>query len=172
MSAVSRNPFTLFIAAAIIVLSLINIAGLVATFNTPLDQADNVEDPLLSPDEAGDDVRDELVEDVGGLTSPTGLATLVSTIFLIGLTIGLAFGRPWELGAMFFLGADASFKLLNLISQLTTGKSLGDTLPSILLIGLDIALILGVFGHWRSNRQTTFPHEIPSSSQASFTDSR
>lgn len=151
----SRNPFTLFIAAAIIVLSLINIAGLVATFNVPLDQTDDVEDPFLAPDESGNNVRDVLVEDVGGLTSPTGLATLVSTIFLVILSIGLAFNRPWELALMFFLGADASFKLLNLISQLTTGKSLVDTLPSLALIGLDIALILGVFWHWRSNRPMT-----------------
>lgn len=167
----SRSPFTLFIAASIIVLSLINAAGLAATFNTPLSQSDNVEDPLLAPDESGDDVRDELVEDVGGLTSPTGLATLVSTIFLIILSIGLAFSRPWELGLMFFLGADASFKLVNLVSQLTTGKSLGDTLPSMFLIGLDLALILAVFWHWRSNRQITPPREIHSPSQAAFTDS-
>lgn len=157
----AKNPLSLFLAGAIIVLALINLVAIFAIFDEPPTPTPTTEDTTIAPEEADDSVQGELIEDVGGLTSPTGIASLVTSVILIGLSIGLAFDRPWEFGLMFFLGADATFKLVNLISQLAIGKPLSDVLPSALLFALDAALIAGLFQHWRWRRtQPDAPVEV------------
>ncbi len=131
------------VAIVMILIALLNLAAQFAVYVpgdetavTPYDETRN---------EAVEPARDALIEDVGGLTSTTGLAvTVISMIFFV-VAGGLLLGKPWGLPAQLALGTDITFKALNIISQLTIGDTLLDVLPAIFLIVIESALIYVLF---------------------------
>ncbi|MCU0499291.1 MAG: hypothetical protein MUF87_18210 [Anaerolineae bacterium] len=137
--------------AAVIMLGIValNIIAAFAVFRPGEERAiaPNAEN---QPDVgAVDPVRDELIEDVGGLTAPTGLANLIASALTFIAAIGLLFGQRWELGAMLALGTHSTFRLLNIFFQTGIGDSLADTLPAILLLAVEGTTIVILYLAWR-----------------------
>lgn len=145
----SRGKY-IIVAIIMLVIAAINLASVFSVIEAPnappvpADEAPNVEAP----------VEAELIRGVGGLTSPAGLGVLFTTLGLGVTAVGLLTRRPWEMGAMFFLGADIFFKLLNVISQLTIlAFSNLNIILGIALMLIESALILTLFYLWRDRQQ-------------------
>ncbi len=134
------------VAVVMLILAVVNFISVFAVVEAP----DTPPVPAAEADEVEPEAETELIRGVGGLTSPAGLGVLFTSIGLAGMGVGLLMNRRWEVGAMFFLGADIFFKILNIISQLTI---LDFTNPNILLaIGLMIVegiLIVLLFYAWQ-----------------------
>ncbi len=134
------------VAVVILIIVVINFVSVFAVIEAP-------DVPPIPADEAGQtqpEAEAELIRGVGGLTTPAGLGVLFTTLGLAGMGVGLLLNRRWEVGAMFFLGADIFFKILNIISQFTI-LEFAD--PNILLaLGLIIVesvLIVVLFFVWQ-----------------------
>lgn len=134
------------VAVVMLILAVVNLVSVFAVVEAP----DTPPVPAAEAEEVESPAETELIRGVGGLTTPAGLGVLFTSIGLAGMAIGLLMNRRWEVGAMFFLGADIFFKILNIISQLTI---LEFTDPNILLaIGLIVVesiLIVLLFNAWQ-----------------------
>jgi len=94
----------------------------------------------------------EMIRPIGSLATPTGLGIAVVTMVLLALAFGLLNARNWEVGAMFFLGADITLKLVNVISVIATGDALVNTLLTLGIVAVEAGLILALYRRYAARR--------------------
>lgn len=149
------NPHrsTTMIAAFIMVLLVgLNLASALLPINPG---SGELTQPVEQIDEgvpAANELEEDLIEGVGGLTTNTGIAVITVSLIMFMIAIGLFTGRGWQMGAMLALGADISFKLVNIIAQLAIGEGLGDVWLSVVVIVVEAAAIGLLFRDWSRNR--------------------
>jgi uncharacterized membrane protein len=148
----NHRTFTIIAAFMLVSLAALNLYSALLPINpgsSELTQpAEQVEDGV----EANTVLEDEMIEDVGGLTSNTGIAVIVISLIMFVIAVGLFTGRNWQLGGMMALGADISFKLLNIIAQLVIGDPITDFWLPILVILVECIAIGLLFRDWRRNQ--------------------
>jgi hypothetical protein len=144
-----RNTNLTKIAAVIMIfLAMLNFAASFAIF------APGGPQPVLPPEAEAElsPAQGSLIQDVGGTTSPTGIAVFVISLIFVLVAVGLLSGRGWRLGAMMALGADITFKIINIVVQLLVGNPTFGTLPAIAIVIVEIILI----GMLWSDRRTYY----------------
>jgi uncharacterized membrane protein len=147
-----HRTMTMIAAVLLVVLAALNLISALTAVNpgsSELTQPAEQVDEGVANDAA---LEDELVEDIGGLTSNTGIAVIVISLLMIVIAVGLFTGRGWQLGGMLALGADISFKLLNIIAQLAIGDPITDYWLPIAFILVEAVAIGLLFRDWNRNR--------------------
>ena len=95
----------------------------------------------------------ELIRTVGGLDTPIGLSVIVASTMLLVIALAIWQSRPWEIAAMFFLGADITLKLVNITALLATGGAFTDTLLAFGVILVEVGLIGVLYRRYTANRR-------------------
>lgn len=139
------------VGAFMIVLALINGASVLAGFGPDGPMTANESEVNGNMDTA----RNEVIQDVGGITSPMGMMTAALTPILTVIGVMLIMGRRWEMFAALALGLDVIIKLANIVSQLTIGEGIGDALLPIAFIVVDVAAAVMIYRTWHERKQQT-----------------
>lgn len=95
----------------------------------------------------------DMIRAIGALNTPVGLGVMIVSAVFIMLGFGLWNERPWEVAAMFFLGADITLKLVNIIALLATGGAFVDTLLAFGVILVEVGLIGVLYRRYTANRR-------------------
>jgi hypothetical protein len=148
------NHRTLTMIAAVMLVSLaaLNLYSALLPINPGSSELTQPADQVEEGVEASTALEDEMIEDIGGLTSNTGIAVIAISLIMFVIAVGLFTGRNWQLGAMMALGADITFKLLNIIAQLVIGEPITDYLLAIVVILIECVAIGLLFRDWRRNQ--------------------
>jgi hypothetical protein len=150
MAQTNRSPLVSIVGIMMILLAVLNVAATFAVFEVGGPQN-------AQPDELGAEaptVQSEVVQDLGGMTSPMGMATLFLTGAIAAIGIALLLGRAWEMFGMLALGADATLKVINIISQLATGNNLLDA--SVVPLAVIVVEVIGIallFFAWNNRKK-------------------
>jgi hypothetical protein len=145
------------VGAVMIILALVNFAAQFAVIPTRGDEPVTPYDDMSS-DTAATPLQETLIGNIGGLTSPTGIAVVVISMVFLAVAFGLIAGKPWGVAAQLALGSDITFKVINIISQLSIGNTLADMLPAIFIIAIEVFLIYLLF-HYRVTDAVTFDNK-------------
>lgn len=98
----------------------------------------------------------EMIRTIGGLNTPVGLGVMVVSAVFIMLGFGLWNERPWEVAAMFFLGADITLKIVNITAMLATGGAPADSLLALGVILVEMGLIGVLYRRYVANRTMNY----------------
>jgi len=117
----------------------------------------NVAAAFLSPelrDEGGMDQFDEplfgeMLWEVAGVSSPGGLGALAASFFMALTVYGLLRGSPWEMAAMFFVGAELTFKVVNMIGNILQGDPITHSLIAFIMLVVETVIIFLLFFAYR-----------------------
>jgi hypothetical protein len=93
---------------------------------------------------------EEAAQDIGGLSTPMGMMTLVHSPVLLVVGIMLLMLRRWEMFAIIALVIDALVKGGNILSQLAIGNNFADAaLIPILFIVADLIASYFIYQQWQ-----------------------
>jgi hypothetical protein len=133
--------------AVMIVLALVNFAAQFAIFPTRGDEVvpPNAENSQDFTESTAAPIQDNIIQNIGGLTSPTGISVIVISMIFLAVASGLLRGKPWGVAAQLALGADITFKLINIVSMLAVGSTLIEMFPAVIIIIIEAAVIFLLF---------------------------
>jgi hypothetical protein len=134
-----------------IVLAMINFGIQFSIFSFSGGPPSDVQNEEIGVDEGLANTPDEeAAQDIGGLSTPTGLLTLVHAPVLLIIGIMLLMLRRWEMFAIIALVIDALVKGGNILSQLAIGNNLADAaLIPILFIVADLLASYFIYQQWQ-----------------------
>jgi hypothetical protein len=140
------------VGALTILIAIMNIVSFLVVFKPGGPRPQNVN----SSEQPNDAAATEVVQDVGGINSPTGNLTLLVTGVMLVIGVFLLRARPVEVLGIVVLAIDLVLKFANIISQLATGDNLLDAafLPVVLMV-IDAVGIFLLYREWHKRRGDT-----------------
>jgi hypothetical protein len=135
-----------------IVLAFINFGIQFSIFNFSGGPLSDVQDEQIGVDEGVANTPDEAAaQDLGGLSTPMGMMTLVHSPVLLVVGMMLVMLRRWEMFAVIALVIDALVKGGNILSQLAIGNDFVDAaLIPLLFIVADLIASYFIYQQWQT----------------------
>lgn len=130
------------VAIVVIVLGIINLAGVFAPVQSETNE-------IATPDEFEEELppaESELAEDVGGISSVTGIAVLAVGIAMIGIGIGLLGNQPWDKTLLIVLVIDIFLKSINIVIQIMmdTDRSFGNYSLALGIMAVEALVVVSI----------------------------
>jgi len=140
----------IIVAIVVIILGILNLFGVF----TPIQYTNN---EIVTPNEFEEELppaETELAQNVGGISSVTGLAVLAVSIAMIGISLGILGNQPWEKILMMVLIIDMLLKSINIVIQMmmVNNPSLENYLLALAIMAVEAVIVVSTIlfkGYYR-----------------------